>query len=457
MVSNRDIENSEEDTENSQPEDVGKFARRIARLLRVFDTRQKEVLRLVTYVEERAAEIDSAAQKARSDLREQLGDDVDESKLDDLLTVIQEMPKVDRESEEGNHLSEAENREVFVQALHEISEELPDGHESSYLNAAARAIAGPLPGSQVFLLPSLLVTLVGELETVIGELARACIAEYPNAADGSEKRFTWAEIAEHDSLESFRNAAVDEMINDILRGTLSDWMSFFETRFKISPVSVAREFKVQEVFQRRHCIVHNAGNASARYVRNLEGLGETANVGDFLEVTPMYILEAADELLLVLVSLVWSLGEKLCADGNDKDHVRSTIIDGTYHRLIEKRYDYIIKFGKQAPLDKLPDGFRLIGQTNVWLAYKYSDKFHKVRDRILNLDVATRSNDFRLAKYALLDDYEEGYKIAYAMLRDGELSKHHFMTWPLLNCVREYWKESLGSPALPKFEDGTTV
>jgi len=428
------------------------FVIRISNLLATYSLRQSEVLRLADYMDERAAEIDNAARRARDLIRTQIDavDTVDDRAVADLIGLFE---RIQNDSHEDEDLSQDERRDAFLTAMREVSESLPEGHASTYIESVLRAMQAP-PGANV-LRASLLVTLVGELEMLVNYLARACFERQPAALDDSGRSYTWADITKHESIDDMRDAVVDRAIEDVLRGSLAEWMDYFVKRFKISDIAVAKDYAAQEAIQRRHCIVHNGGLASSQYLEKLASFRPTTPIGAELDVNADYLRRAADTLFLVAFGLVWSLGFKLCSDVNARESLATSFANRTYFLLQEHRYDLVKAIGRSAPTDRLDEDSAFVIQVNYWLAHKMNGEFDEVRSEVENLRVASKSRRFNLAKHALLDEHDDALRVAESMIRDDELRMEYLFTWPLLAGVRELMrKKSEAEPVAQEVEPG---
>lgn len=422
-----------EDSEQYSADEI--FIIRLLHLLDVYSTRQKEILRLAQYAEERSTEIDNAKRQAHEYVSQQIGgDEVDGTALDQLYELLQE---VDRLSEEADDdLSKEENREVILAALAEVGRTLPQGLLTTYIEGIARATSAP-PAVDM-LRSSLLVSLVGELEMMVNQLARACFERQPGALDKTGKTFTWANLKGFDSIDDVRDAVVDHTVEDALRGSLVDWIEYFRKRFDVKNVSAAESYEAQEIIQRRHCIVHNAGQVSSQYLEKLAEFKVNKRVNDRLMVSVEYLDEAADTLFLVGYSLIWAVGFQMCRDLEAREPLESALTNRVYFLLQERRYGLVMRIGSHAPYTRLKDSSAFVFQVNVWLAYKLSGAFEQVRNEIEQFNVATRSRNFNLAKLALLDRHKEAYELAQQMIRDDQLRPEFLYTWPLLSGAREY-------------------
>lgn len=409
---------------------------RLSEALTDYSERQSEILRLAEFMDERAAEIDNAKQRAKRFIQAEMGSvaDIDESAINDLITLFERMESVDEQTHDD--LSVEERQAALSAALDEIYASLPDGHLHTYIKSVSRAMHAP-PGAGV-LRSSLLVSLVGELEVLVTQCARAGFERQPSALDDSGKSFTWSDIRKYDSIEDVRDTVVDRAIEDVLRGSLTEWLDYFVRRFSIAPIPVAKQYPAQENIQRRHCIVHNGGLVSSQYLDRLSAFNPDVQLNEPLTVDGDYLRRAADTLYLVGFSLLWSLAFKLVKEADARKAIASQFANRTYYLLQEGRYSIVKLIGRNAPLDHLEEDAALVMRVNLWLAHKLSGSFGEVRAEVEAMNVASKSRLFNLAKHALLDENEDAYRVAQSMIRDGELRPEFFYTWPLLYGVRDW-------------------
>ncbi|KTR76201.1 hypothetical protein NS234_12310 [Microbacterium oxydans] len=411
------------------------FYVRLASLIGTFAHRQSEVLRMSEYFGEREGEINDAKRRAKRRIEQEL-EEADEALIDRYLRIFEAYDDLASDTES---VDRAEREAAFADALREVGRELPRGAESTYLQAVLRSTNRSVGAG--YLHSSLLMILVGELEMFINQVARACFEVRPTALDQGGRTLTWAEIANHDSIDDLRDWVVDRTVEDLLRGSLIDWMKFFENRFQIAEIKVARSFEAAEAVQRRHCFVHNTGMVSQQYLDKLADFPITAELYDELEVDAKYLSDAADTLFLVGYSLVWALGMKLNPEPEWNEHLLSSLTNRTMFLLQEQRYSLVQRIAEAAPLASLKgergEYCSFVFSVNRWIAYKELGDFEKVRREVENYPVSNRSNNYKLAKAALLDQDEDAHEIAQRMLKDGDLLPSHLLTWPLLRGVRE--------------------
>lgn len=422
-------EESDEEQDERELTPGEAFTARLIILLATLSNRQSELLRMSEYFDDRTADLHDAKMRAKRWLEHELAE-VDENALDDYLRIVQSIDAVESmdETEEAG----------MNEALAEIGRELPEGIEQTYVQAVVRARRPSLgPG---FLHSSLLMIVVAEIEMFINQLARACFEVRPGALDRGDKTVRWSEISRFDTIHDVRDWLVDDIVEDLLRGSMLDWVKFFENRFNIPEIKSARSYAAMEAVQRRHCVAHNAGMASQQYLDHLADFKLSVKVNDDLIVDSDYLARAADTLYLVGYSLIWALGVKLNPEKDAITPLIDALTNRTMYLLGERRFDLVRQIVGSAPLNSLKgeDGeyCALVLQVNGWIAAKEMGQFDSVRQEVEQFPVATRANTFKLAKLALLDQDADALELTDKMIRDGELEPSFLLTWPLLRGVR---------------------
>lgn len=270
----------------------------------------------------------------------------------------------------------------------------------------------------------------------MSELIRACYNLAPAKLNESDKKFSLAEIGQFADLDAIREYMAERAVNDVLRGSLDDWLQFFIKKFGVAEPPGAKDFDVQELMQRRHCIVHNSGQVSRLYLEKLKQFRVVAEVGDSLPVSHEYLEKSADSLFLLAYSLCWDLRHQLLESEKFREESLSALVDYTMQLLVDSRFDVARKIGDQIRDITADDSTKLTVQVNRWLAYKFRGEFDLIREEVEGLDVRGKSRLFNLAKHALLDELDEAAEVAEALLKDGTLTLHNVFTWPLLRDVR---------------------
>lgn len=403
---------------------------RLRDISEVFSNRQSELLRVATFIQDEAERIDDGRRRARESVHRRLGE-VDDAALTTVWAVFEARH---HEVENPGSLSK-ESLTAWITELEEVRSQLPPGTATTYLEAVAQAISAPRGTSA--LLSSLLVTLVGEIELLIAYVIRALFEREPARIDDGNSQFTWSELSRFESMEELREHVVERSVDRVLRGSLDDWMDFFRKRFDLQPPKVASEFVAQELIQRRHITVHNGSLVSAQYLDKLHKFQIEASVGDSLPVDHEYLRRAADTLYLIGMGLITASGLKLCKDPELKSAFLTDLANRTYRLLLDGRLELIVSIVDNLDIQRIEsDSSRFVLLVNRWLALKRMGRFQECVGEVEAWDVTTRSNDYKLAKLALMDDYQNAVELSQRMLKSGDLEYEHWLTWPLFEGLR---------------------
>lgn len=408
------------------------FQIRLSQLLRTYSYRQAEILRLAGYVHGRAAEFDDKKRHAVHLIEQQIAHADDDA-------VARLMGALDHAFEDAEADPAEGGMDAVQEAIAEVTTTLDEGEALAYLESVSRALSAP--PSTGTLLSSLLVSLVGETEMLVNQLARACFELQPGAL-GSNKTFSYSEVSAYESIDDFRDHVVDEAVEDVLRGSLTDWIDFFVKRFDIPKITAAQKFEALETVQRRHCIVHNAGTVSPQYMQKLSAFKLDVSVNDDLPVTFDYLERAADSLFLIGYSLMWALSTKLLPDGEHREHMVDAFTNRTMYLLQERRFKLVADIAESAPLARIGEFEALALRVNGWLARKNLGQGSTVRVEVEAFDVTARSDLFLLAKLSLLEENQAAWLLAQQMIEQDKLTRTNVLTWPLLRGVREWGRKS---------------
>jgi hypothetical protein len=194
--------------------------------------------------------------------------------------------------------------------------------------------------------------------------------------------------------------------------------------------------ELQEAFQRRHLIVHNAGLVSRQYLSYLADNAEGLKVGQRLPVDDDYLVRAFDQLdafgtlLLVGAFSKWEPGREETA--------YLWLVEHCYGSMLAGRWPVVRKLASYGKLLEYPEAAsKFVFQVNEWLAFKRLGEFTTVREDVEAWDTSALGLSFRVAKSALLDELDQCFQLAIEAVRAGEIGETSLIEWPLLEEMRE--------------------
>lgn len=424
-------ENSESVEVTRDPGEI--FGMRVERTLRSYYDKQSEIIRLSHYIAEREREIDDRLERAVQIVSSKIKGTCDRIAISKLLEIVS------KEFSDSSNLDLSEDEQnqqlgEFVKQLQKTADSIPQEYFPTYFETVLEVLKAP-QGAPI-LRSSLLVSLVGDFEVMVSELIRACYEYQPGRLNESEKTFTISQLEKFADFSEVREYLISQIVDDVLRGSLDDWIAFFVRKFGVEEIADVGQFAVQELMQRRHCIVHNAGLVSGRYLDNLKKFRVDAELDDNLCVSREYLQRSADALFLIAYSLCWDLGFNLVKDSDLRTRNVNVLVDYTMRLLVDDRLDVARRIGDSIHELKSDDFVKLTVKVNRWLAYKFSGSFDLVRHEVVALDLRGKSRLYNLAKCTLLDEDEEAIEVANSLLNDGTITLHNMFTWPLLRNIR---------------------
>lgn len=420
--------------EEESPEDEA-----LSKLLDNYAESQYELLRLGHFISMNSSEIDSPKERAWNDIQRKFPD----ADPGEFMTAWEAFQKVlthsYSESDETAGLTEADKMNTKDEVRSDIDalfKALPQDIESGYF----RALSQPknVQPSSPLLLSSLLVTVVSEFEILIGNLIREFLTRYPQALESIDRKYTWKEIAGFDSMDEFREIVIERAVDQTLRGSNQDWMDLISRRFKVAIPSLCKQPEFQEIFQRRHLIVHNGGIVNSIYLDKAGPSAKNRSLGEELSVDINYLNRAADVLLAAGVALLANTTAKLFKQTERYKTVDGVFTHLTYELLQYERFECVILLHDQVSDDFGDETGKLVRQVNHWLSQKRLSQLDGELDRIEKWDTRHLGEEFQLARLALLDNHEEALLIVDEIRGTRKLSTELWLEWPLLSELREY-------------------
>lgn len=283
---------------------------------------------------------------------------------------------------------------------------------------------------------AMLMTVISTFESHVAHLTTIFFKASPEALEAvpkeREKEFSLRDLKGLGDIDQAIDLAIERRVDDLRFGSFLDWRKFYNDRLNVDFADLAIDWeRVQEVFERRHVVVHSGGRASKRYVARTRRPG--VSVGDPLGCDEEYLLSAIDELLtlgLLVLARVWLKFEDVAEPIDD------TVSRLAYNLLKQERWDAVQKltsFGLEyAPTE----ADRSFHRVNNWLARAGKGEKTWLAE-VERWDVSATSDLFKLAKDCLLDDRESAFANLRLLVDAGEVTPEDLLEWPLLAKLRD--------------------
>lgn len=279
---------------------------------------------------------------------------------------------------------------------------------------------------------SLLIMLLIKFEDAISGLYRYLLKTYPQAYLSS-KSITYSELVSLESnIDDIKNRFIDKEVEDFMRSPLSDWYKSFESKQKACFCFDNNEFEVfKEIYYRRNIIVHNQGIVNEVYLNSI--CESDKKIGERLFVDKEYLINAFYATKKVLIGTFYGLKKT----SENYESLYKYLNDYGYNCLVNKEWDlaeYIFKLLLQD--DKQQKADIICEKINLWISVKNSKGLDVIKQDIEKLDISALNSQFIVAKYALLDDYDN-----VSNTLEDEINKsipvYCVKEWPLFNQYRE--------------------
>lgn len=343
------------------------------------------------------------------------------------------MKKIGAAFEKYENMQDSDNSPPFMQTMWE--EVKSESWGPMFMMHLREALQRP-PRAPMFL-RSTTVSAVSAFEVLFSNLVAQYYATAPQALDAAsrEKEFSLRELKEMGSVADAVEVAIQRRVDELMFGSFSDWRKFFTDKMNLKFEDYAIDWEsLQEVFQRRHVIVHNGGLASRRYLRNVASrFSKDVSEGDPLRVDYEYVTKAANELLAFGFLLSTAMGMKLAKE--EEEFWLGHLHQFTYRNLVQGRYEIVDKcslYGENMSIDM---GGELIFRVNRWIARERLADV-SVRAEVEAWDVNALSPRFKLAKHCLLGELEPAMTLLASLYSSGDISFEDIIEWPLLEPLR---------------------
>lgn len=281
-----------------------------------------------------------------------------------------------------------------------------------------------------------LMALVSEGEWFCAQLLHYYFAKHPAAAGLKEKNFSYEELVKFSSIEDAKKFLIDNRVEDILRGSFSDWIEFFKERIKISIAAFAIDLPyAHEASLRRNLLVHNGGVVNQLYLNKLPAeIPDRPKLDSQVDVSDEYFSDRTDRFEIIFLILALEVWGKLAKDDESRGVMATTM---GFEALSKERYAVAEALCRYGMLDKsLTSDVRANAQVNYWQSFKWSGRFDQISKDVQAWDVRALDLPYQAAKYALLDDFENCKGIIRRALRAERITQEDLRIWPLFKDAR---------------------
>lgn len=316
------------------------------------------------------------------------------------------------------------------------------------------------------LLPrSLLVSLISQYDAYLGRILRTIFVRKPEILNSADKQISFEMLSKFASIDAAREYVLEKEVENILRSSHAEQFKWMENTFKL-PLTKDLEIwpAFMEITERRNLFVHTDGMVSSQYMTVCKlhkcTLDESINEGDRLDVPQGYFNAAHKCIYEIGVKLGHVLWRKLFPD--EREAADDNYNRLTYDLIENGKFDLAIRlldFGCNEFKKFSNEINELVMTVNRAQAYKWNGQEEICRKIMRNIDWSAKGDQFRIANFALAEDWESVRKVMVRIGRDGPVSMDCYRDWPLFVELRKQeiflttYEEIFGE----KFGDGLEV
>jgi hypothetical protein len=308
------------------------------------------------------------------------------------------------------------------------------GNDAPKWNAALQRLVRNRQHSEL-LYGSSLLSLTTSVEWFVSQSISYYLRRFPEAVGTKDKTFSLDELSALGSIEDARNYLIALRVEEIMRGSVSEWIKLFRERFKLSASYLnAHTDEIVELFQRRNLIVHNGGIVNSIYMNKVsEDRRKAVKIGERLFVTRDY-LDGAMNVLESQFTLLCAEQWKKLDPGDKTRGDLLTIL--AYSHLLEERWDIAKAYCHFNEADALMDeGVRLIAKVNHWQCRKWMGE--DISSELERCDFSAKGERFVLGLLALKNDLLGALSLAEKLVKAGDLEVNDLREWPLFRELRK--------------------
>lgn len=280
---------------------------------------------------------------------------------------------------------------------------------------------------------SSIVFAIGALESAVADIERVRLHSHIGAAGTKDKEFSLDDLLRLNDIDSVVEEAVERRVENLCYGSLDDWNDWFRRAFGSTLESLALDWAtMREIIQRRHAIAHNNGRVSRLYLERTGLKDSELQVGSYLPLTPGYVFDALDATTVLGVRMLVHAWRKL---GDNEEHVLLHLRNKAYDSLVAERWHLTTAIAQEI-LAVAPEGSSeaLLARVNSWLAQVGLGQ--DIEEAVATWDVTPLALRFKVAKAALLDDFDALTHLIPEALAAGEFGRSELLTWPLFRSLR---------------------
>jgi hypothetical protein len=281
-----------------------------------------------------------------------------------------------------------------------------------------------------------LVSLISCVECFLSQIIRTYYEGTPDALKDTDKTLSLEDLKKFGSVDDARVYLIEKKVTDLMRGSFSDWISFFKERTGLSMSYLSPYMnKLIEACERRNLLVHNNGIVNSIYLSKVDSdLRKERNKGDTITLTRKYLDERIDFFELYSLLIAAELWKKLKPTAQERAEILGDI---AYNHLKASRWPIAEGLSYFMMMDKeMKEPYRLVGTLNYWQAVQRQDNWDKVKTDANAADFSAKGHRYQLGHLALLGKKQEFFAIVPIALKGKEITLEELREFPIFEGMR---------------------
>lgn len=279
---------------------------------------------------------------------------------------------------------------------------------------------------------NILIMLVTKFEEYIADLFRELYCLFPEKYLNKET-ILFSDIQDK-GLVQIKEEILDRVIDETMRESYTTWFKTLESHgMKFS--SCEKELKeLKEIYARRNIIVHNSGIVNDIYLKNIPD--SPASKGEKLIPDSQYIQHAFYIISFIVYKIMIEVLHIL--KNEEQNNLCECIFSLAFNELSKEEYQLSSRIYEELKNSKgCKNPYLAMSKVNYWIAQIELNGLESVKDEILSFDVSVMDQQFVMAKYLLLCEYDRALVIINKLLKTQEMSTEAVKEWPLFKSFRE--------------------
>lgn len=291
-------------------------------------------------------------------------------------------------------------------------------------------------GRENLLYQNSLISLISAVESFLSQIIHFYYETVPAVLSDKDKVLSFDDLKNFGTVEDARIYLIEKKVNDVLRGSFSDWVKFFRSQLNLSMSYIDPYMEMLvETCERRNLLVHNAGIVNSIYTSKVHSdLRKGLKKGSKIELSRDYLdkrINYFEEYSLLIAAELW---KKLKPSEKERSEA---LVGITYEHLLAARWDIAEGLSYFQKNDKeMPEVSLLIANLNYWLCIKRQGRWDEIKSIVENEDFSAKGLRFQLALLSLLEHKDEFFKILPGAIRCKEIHEIELIEFPIFEEVR---------------------